>query len=239
MPLPAGLQGDAVTYAFYLHGFASSPQSSKAAFFRTRLASHDVPVHVPDFNTPDFSTLTISRMIDQVGQALGDLTSDARVVLIGSSLGAFVAVQVALRYQPRIDRLVLLAPALDFSGNRLRTLGDRGVDDWRRTNELQVFHYGYGRLMPVSFALYTDAEQYDALNARLDLPILIFQGERDQAVEPATVKRWAEARPNVQLRLLDDDHQLLSSLEAIWTETADFLGLTPARSLPRDAARQA
>jgi uncharacterized protein len=239
VPLPAGLQGDAVTHALYLHGFASSPQSSKAAFFRTRLANHDVPVHIPDFNTPDFSTLTISRMIDQVGQALDDLTRDSRVVLIGSSLGAFVAVQVALRYRPRIDRLVLLAPALDFSENRLRTLGDRGIDDWRRTNELQVFHHGFGRLMPLRFDLYTDAEQYDALHARVDQPILIFQGERDEAVDPATVKRWAEARPNVQLRLLDDDHQLLTSLETIWTETAGFLGLTPVRSLPRDAARQA
>jgi uncharacterized protein len=239
VPLPARLQGDAVTHAFYLHGFASSPQSSKAAFFRTRLAEHHVPVHIPDFNLPDFSTLTISRMVDQVGQALDEVRRDSRIVLIGSSLGAFVAVQVAVRYRPRIDRLVLLAPALDFSGNRLRTLGDRGVDDWRRTNELQVFHYGFGRLMPVSFDLYTDAEQYDAFNAQLDQPILIFQGERDEAVDPATVKRWAESRPNVQLRLLDDDHQLLASLETIWTETAGFLELTPARSLPRDAARQA
>jgi surfactin synthase thioesterase subunit len=93
--------------------------------------------------------------------------------------------------------------------------------------------------MPLRFDLYADAEHYDALDAHVDQPILIFQGERDEAVDPATVKRWAEARPNVQLRLLDDDHQLLSSLETIWTETAGFLGLTPVRSLPRDAARQA
>jgi uncharacterized protein len=239
VPVPTWLQGDAVTHAFYLHGFASSPQSSKATFFRVHLAEHDVPVHVPDFNLPDFSTLTISRMVDQVGQALDELTRDSRIVLIGSSLGAFVAVQVAIRYRPRIDRLVLLAPALDVSGNRLRNLGDRGIEDWRRTNQLQVFHYGFGRLMPVSFDLYTDAEQYDAFNAQLDQPILIFQGERDEAVDPATVKRWAEKRPNVQLRFLDDDHQLLASLETIWEETAGFLALTPTRSLPQDEARQA
>src|SRR5262245_40353862 len=110
--MPARLQGTAVIHAFYLHGFASSPLSSKAAFFRTRLAEHDVAVHVPDFNIPDFTTLTITRMVDQVGQAIDELPRDSRILLIGSSLGAFVAVQVALRYRTRIDRLVLLAPAL-------------------------------------------------------------------------------------------------------------------------------
>ena len=32
-------------------------------------------------------------------------------------------------------------------------------------------------------------------------------------------------RPNVELHLLDDDHQLLSSLDVIWTESARFLGI--------------
>jgi len=227
-------------HVLYLHGFASSAQSSKATFFRTRLAEHGVAQTTPDFNQPDFSTLTISRMLDQVGEELQQIPAGARVALIGSSLGAFVAVHAALRHPARIDRLVLLAPALDFKGNRLRSLGDRGVDEWQRTNELQVFHYGFGRMMPVHFGLYTDAEGYDAMNARIDLPVLIFQGTRDTAVDPATVEEWAAARPNARLRLLDDDHQLLASLEQIWLETAEFLSLTSARrSHPLDAARQA
>ena len=78
--------------------------------------------------------------------------------------------------------------------------------------------------MPVHYELYADAARYDAFNARLDLPIQIFQGRRDTAVDPATVQRWAEARANVDLHLLDDDHQLLGSLETIWTETARFFG---------------
>ena len=58
--------------------------------------------------------------------------------------------------------MVLLAPALDFSANRLRDLGDRGLDEWRRTDTLNVFHYGYGRMMPVRYSLYEDATRYDA-----------------------------------------------------------------------------
>src|ERR1700754_2902908 len=153
----------------YLHGFASSAQSSKAAFFRAKLAARDVKVVTPDFNRPDFSTLTVTRMIDQVHEAL-ELLPPGPVALIGSSLGGFVAVNSAIREGTRVARLVLLAPALDFDGNRLRDLGDRGVDEWRRTNRLEVFHYGFGKLMPVHYGLFEDATQYDALNARIDVP---------------------------------------------------------------------
>jgi pimeloyl-ACP methyl ester carboxylesterase len=226
-------------HIFYLHGFASSAQSSKADLFRTRLSEHALPLRTPDFNEPDFSTLTISRMVGQVGREIETLESGP-VTLIGSSLGAFVAVQVALQHPDRVDRMVLLAPALDFGGNRMRDLGDRGLDEWRQTGTLDVFHYGFGRVMPVHYELYADARRYDAQNAQLVLPILIFQGTRDASVDPATVQGWAEERPNVDLRLLDDDHQLLGSLDYIWTETARFLSLTPARpSHPPDAVRQA
>jgi pimeloyl-ACP methyl ester carboxylesterase len=226
-------------HIFYLHGFASSAQSSKAGLFRTRLSKHGLPLRTPDFNEPDFSTLTISRMVGQVGREIETL-EPGPVTLVGSSLGAFVAVQVALQHRSRVDRMVLLAPALDFGGNRMRDLGDRGLDEWRQTGRLDVFHYGFGRVMPVHYELYADARRYDAQNAQLALPILIFQGTRDVSVDPAMVQRWAEARRNVDLRLLDDDHQLLGSLDYIWTETALFLSLTSARlSHPPDAARQA
>jgi hypothetical protein len=219
------MQGHAVSRILYLHGFASSAQSSKASFFATRLAQHGVRLETPDFNQPDFSTLTITRMIDQVS-ALIDASPDSNVSLIGSSLGGFVAVQVALRRADRVRRMVLLAPALDFGGNRMQTLGDRGLAEWQQTNRLDVFHYGYGRVMPVHYELYADARRYDALNARLEIPVQVFQGRRDTAVDPETVEKWSRARvPHVKLHMLDDDHQLLGSLESIWTEAARFLGV--------------
>jgi uncharacterized protein len=208
----------------YLHGFASSAHSSKAAFFAARAAEHGLSLITPDFNTPDFAGLTITRMVTQVAEVVRQHTGP--VVLIGSSLGGFVAVQTALQLGAAIDRLVLLAPALDFSGNRLRDLGDRGVDEWRRTDTLNVFHYGFGRMMPVRFGLFEDAAQYDAMKASLSLPIQIFQGRHDVAVSPETVQKWAAARPHAELHLLEDDHQLIASLDLIWTEMARFLGLT-------------
>lgn len=214
---------------FYLHGFASSAKSSKAAFFARKLDELAHALHTPDFNEPEFSTLTVTRMVDQVTNAIDALPPD-RIALIGSSLGGFVAVQTALRRPGQVDRLVLLAPALDFSGNRVRDLGDRGLDEWQRTNRLDVFHYGYGRIIPVHYDLYTDANRYDCAGAQLCMPVQIFQGRGDTAVDPDSVERWVRERPNVELHMLDDDHQLLGSLEFIWEKAARFLGLAEQSS---------
>jgi pimeloyl-ACP methyl ester carboxylesterase len=242
--MQARMPHQAVAHVLYLHGFASSAKSSKAAFFAERLAPYGIRLITPDFNEPDFENLTATRMIGQVRDALADIgrlddraasrtaraaacATDRPVALIGSSLGAFVAVHAAAQQEGwnlpvRVDRLVLLAPALDFSGNRLR-LGSDGMARWKATDRLDVFHYGFARTMTVRYALNEDAERYDSFSLRLDLPTLVFQGTRDELVDPAMVQRWAERRKNVTLRLLDDDHQLLSSLDRIWGETFSFL----------------
>ena len=204
----------------YLHGFASSVHSTKATFFARKFRERGIPLHMPDFNEPEFSTLTVTRMIGQVERIL-DAFPQGAVTLIGSSLGGFVAVQVALRRQ--VDRLVLLAPALDFNGKRMHEIGDRSLAEWEQTGELNVFHYGQGRMLQVHYGLYTDVCGYDCVNANLTMPILIFQGRRDSAVSPQMVEEWSRTRPNVELHMLDDDHQLGASLNVIWTRTWKFL----------------
>jgi alpha-beta hydrolase superfamily lysophospholipase len=80
--------------------------------------------------------------------------------------------------------------------------------------------------MPVAYGLYEDAGRYDAFALDLRMPILIFQGLRDTVVDPAVATRFAETRTNVTVRVLDDDHQLLSSLPLIVEESCAFLGLS-------------
>jgi alpha-beta hydrolase superfamily lysophospholipase len=200
--------------------------------FRERLAGYAIHLETPDFNQPSFETLTITRMIEQTMSAISapsQGTGAERVALIGSSLGAFVAVHAAAHSRAAgrvpVERLILLAPALDFASNRMRDLGAEAIAQWRKTGQLQVFHYGYGRTMAVGYALYEDAAQYDAFALDFSLPILIFQGTRDTVVDPDVATRFARSRPNVTVRLLDDDHQLLQNFPNIWEESREFLQL--------------
>jgi len=212
----------------YLHGFASSPGSGKARYLAERLRERGQTLICPDLNLPDFSTLTVTRMLDQVDRAI-DAREPGAVALIGSSLGGFVALHAAARRARRLDarhpveRLVLLAPAFDFGSPR--DIRHAEVVEWRRTDRLEVFHHAYGRSIPVHYALHEDAQQYDAYSVDLPVPTLIFQGRLDTIVPPETAQQFAAGRPHVTLRLLDDDHQLQGHLDAMWPEIASFLGI--------------
>ena len=162
--------------------------------------------------------------------------------LIGSSLGAFVALHLADRAAVgevsthRIERLVLLAPALDVGTRGMWQPPDDVLEGWRKRGWLETMHHAYGETRRVHYELYADASRHNSFATSADIPTLILQGRHDQVVDPAMVERFATARPRVQLVMLDDDHQLKESLERVWLETAAFLGLDLERSwVPRSS----
>ena len=79
-----------IGHVIYLHGFASSPASTKARWFARTLAAHGIEMACPDLNHPAFESLTVTRMIEQAHAAV-ESAPGVPVALIGSSLGAFVA----------------------------------------------------------------------------------------------------------------------------------------------------
>jgi pimeloyl-ACP methyl ester carboxylesterase len=215
-------------HVFYLHGFASSAQSKKAAYFLSRFRSEGIALRCPDFNAPQFAALTLTRMLDQLDREIGALDR-APVTLLGSSLGAVVALHMAARLPERIDRLVLLAPALMFGNEGHTGLDAEQVAAWRAQGSRDVFHFGSGEIRRLNYAFYEDSLQYDAFTARVTQPMLIVQGLKDETVDHRMVEQYAATRSHVTLRLLDDDHQLIASLPAMWNEIADFLRLGPAK----------
>ena len=98
------------------------PPTSANGFART---ASPFPVPISTSRSSRRSRLT--RMLDQVGSEIAALDA-APVVLLGSSLGAVVALHMAARLPERIDRLVLLAPALMFGrdGSRVSRRRTRG-----------------------------------------------------------------------------------------------------------------
>ena len=209
---------------FYLHGFASSERSTKATYFGDKFASLGVAFRCPDFNEPDFGALTMTRMLEQLGDELSK-APNSPAVLIGSSLGGTLAILAAGRFATRIGRLVLLAPAVMFAKPGHHLLPPERIEEWRRNGALRFYHYAYGEERPLGFAFYRDSLDYDAFGATVVQPTLVFQGLRDASVDYRTVETFARARPNVTLSLLDDDHQLTASLPRIWNDVASFLEL--------------
>jgi pimeloyl-ACP methyl ester carboxylesterase len=197
-------------------------------FFAERLAARGIRMECPDLNIPDFSSLTISRMLSQLETRLAALPPDD-VVLIGSSLGGFVALEMAARHAGQsafpVTQLVLLAPAVELEWDMWTEIASAGIDRWRASGALDVFHYRIEEDRRLEFSFYQDAARYAPHRRRLPQPMVIFQGRHDESVSPAVVERFAAAQPHATLYMLDDGHQLKNSLELIWEKTAAALGL--------------
>ena len=213
----------------YLHGFASSAQSSKAAALAARASAEGMRFLTPDLNLPEFSSLTISRMLDQVHSLAADV--EGPVTLIGSSLGAIVGLFSAASLAGRssrgtVDSLVLMAPAVDLVPDLMRHFGEAGLEAWEQAGATEVFHYAYQERRPLGWQFFADARGYDVWTVDTPVRTLVFQGTRDELVNPEAVRRWAAARQNVTLHLLDDGHQLSASVDVMWNELVRFLDAT-------------
>ena len=209
----------------YLHGFASSPASSKARFFAQRLRDAGATVDIPDLADGDFEHLTLTAQLQKIQRA----AAGESVALIGSSMGGYLAALYAERH-PEIARLVLLAPAFCFARRWEERMGDDAVALWRGTGTVEVWHYGENRSRGLAYGLLEDARRYpDYPDFRQ--PALLFHGAHDDVVPAEFSEKFAAGHPNVRLEILDSGHELLNVLDYMAPKVGDFL---LDDSLPRD-----
>lgn len=204
----------------YLHGFASSPRSFKAQSLQARFEAAGLPLRVPDLNQPDFTSLTLSRQIQQAeALILQDYQQHQRPILVvGSSLGGLTAAWLAERpaLQGKLAQLVLLAPAFEFLAQWLPKLGAETLQQWQQTGSLPIYHYGENRSLPLHYGFVVDAQQYDEQYLQRPVPSLILHGQADQVIEIAASRRYAASRPWVELIELASDHGLADVQSQIW-----------------------
>ncbi|MEJ5369832.1 MAG: YqiA/YcfP family alpha/beta fold hydrolase [Bryobacteraceae bacterium] len=201
----------------YLHGFASSPQSSKALELARRFRAQGWPFEIPDLNGPDFRHLTLTAQLECIGRA----AAGEPVHLIGSSLGGYLAALYAARH-PEVQKLILLAPAFGFARLYEESLGADLVERWRNEGVLRVMHYGLGTEVELGWQFLEDARRYEEEPA-ITQPCLIFHGTRDDVVPVSVSRQFARTRTCCQLFEVDSDHELRDQVDAIWEAGREFL----------------
>jgi len=203
----------------YLHGFASGPQSSKAQYFRRQFEQLGVAMQIPDLSEGDFEHLTLGGQLRVVEK----VSAGEEVVLMGSSMGGYLAALYAARHS-EVTKLVLLAPAFRFATRWRSMLGEDKVEEWRRSGSLPMYHYGDKRERSVGYALLEEAEQYEDYPV-VPQPSLIFHGYADDVVPWKYSEEFARRNPRAIARTMDSGHELLNVLEEMWVEIREFLAL--------------
>jgi pimeloyl-ACP methyl ester carboxylesterase len=205
-----------MTRIVYLHGFASSPLSSKAQFFRRRFAERGIEIAIPRLDEGDFEGTTVAKQLAVVHREV----AGAPAILMGSSLGGFLAAAYAAGHS-NIEKLVLMAPALSFATAFRARFAAEQIERWKFEGSLPFFHYGENREARLGYAFLEDSSTPRSVD--FQQPALLLHGTRDDVV-PASVSRdFAAAHRNARLRLLESGHELTDVTELLWQEVSTFM----------------
>jgi uncharacterized protein len=196
----------------YCHGFASGPLSKKGVAVRDHLAERGHTVELLDLRVPAPTRLRLSRMIDVVRDA-----ADERTLAIGSSLGGLTVAHAAA-VDPRIRAVVLLAPAFRVAERWRTRMGEADWAKWEREGTFTYDDHATGGKLEVDFGFIQDALRVDVSWPEVTVPTTIIHGRNDETVDPELSRTYAEGRDNVRLVEVEDDHQLLRSVDVICAE---------------------
>jgi pimeloyl-ACP methyl ester carboxylesterase len=159
-----------------------------------------------------FADATIGACRDDALAVLDNLTQGPQI-LVGSSMGGWIALLVALARPERMAGVVGLAAAPDFTENLIWTR----LDQSRRAALLRdgVFHEPsqYGPPLEITRALIEDGRNHLLLRDPITIqaPVRLLHGMCDPDVPWQTALKTAErlATPDVRVTLIKDgDHRL-------------------------------
>jgi hypothetical protein len=214
----------------YLHGFASGPASAKGQYFQRRFAEAGITVHQPDLAEGDFSRLTVTRQLETARKAAEAVQPH---LVIGSSLGGYLAALLAAALPETVPALLLLAPAFNFARRWAVRLGEAQMAAWREFGAREVYHYGEKRDLPLRYGFYEDALKHEPFPTFAQ-PCLILHGRRDEVVDANQSIHYAQGKSNIRLEILESDHALTDVLDEIWARVHEFHGKCEPAA-PQDA----
>ncbi len=176
-----------------------------------------------------FEALTLSRYLEDLRLILQRL-ENRPVILVGSSMGGWLATIAATRWPESIRALLLIAPAYNFIQTLFRALSPDEQRRWQASN-LRCWqdHYGLDELR-MRFDLVADSWRYDLLRypAHLHCPVEILHGTEDEAVPLKQSYQFAACThanrmvvrplPGINHRLQGADRVLLQSLHTLWQQ---------------------
>ena len=214
----------------FLPGYASDMEGTKAesidAFCATRgLGCLRMDYSGTGSSAGEFADGTLDRWLEEVLAAI-DMLTDGPLVVAGSSMGGWIAIHAALRRKDRVQALLGIAAAPDFTEwgftvEEKETLNADGKLE--RLNpygpEPSVTYLGFAASGAAHRLLYSPID--------LTIPIRLVHGELDEEVTVGVpIKLLADLRSSdVQLRLIKGAGHRLSEPHEIHAILTELVGL--------------
>ncbi len=173
-----------------------------------------------------FNDFRISRVAEDLRCVL-DFVGNRPTVLVGSSLGGWIAGHAGLTWSHNICGIILIAPAFNFIEDLYRSLTPHQAKRWEKDGRhLFASDYQDGGFS-LEFATVQDARGFDVYAApiRYRCPVVVLHGESDDVVPVETSMKFksaAESQISVEVvaggdhRLSEHSATILRHVDAMW-----------------------
>ncbi|MGX6959936.1 MAG: alpha/beta hydrolase [Rickettsia endosymbiont of Pentastiridius leporinus] len=173
----------------FLHGLMSSMHSTKALYLIDYCKKNNYNFTIFDnFGHGEasgaFADQTISDWLEGLELVLDKLIYD-KTIIIGSSMGGWLALLTALKFPNKVKGLVCLAPAPDFTEDIWQNLSTENKDKMQKEGVLEIGSRSCNYTYPISYKLVEDAKKYLLLTKNeinIDVPVHLIHGMLDEDV---------------------------------------------------------
>ncbi len=175
-------------YIVFLHGFMSDIEGDKPQVFNKFCENKKIGFLAIEYSghgksSGEFTKENVSKWSNQVRIAIKKIVANKNIILIGSSMGAWISTLQFNYFYKQIKGFIGIGSAPEFLEHVMWKKFTKKMKHETKKNGIYNLRHG-GFEYPITYQLIKDGRKNKVLNRKLkaDIKIILFHGSNDEAV---------------------------------------------------------
>jgi esterase/lipase len=202
----------------FLHGLMSDIKSKKAKFLKKFVNKNKINLLLFEYSghgksSGQFTDFSIKNWIEDSRSILKNLIKKGKIILIGSSMGAWIGIVLIKYFHQRIKGFIGIAPAPDFTEELIWKKLNIFEKNNIRKNKIYKLKSSHNNFYPITKKFIFDGKKILILNKKIkcNFKVELLHGIRDSSVPWAYSINLIKTliAKKLKLTIIDDgDHSL-------------------------------
>ena len=202
----------------FLHGLMSDIKSKKAKFLKKFVNKNKINLLLFEYSghgksSGQFTDFSIKNWIEDSRSIVKNLIKKGKIILIGSSMGAWIGIMLIKYFHQRIKGFIGIAPAPDFSKELIWKKLNIFEKNNIRKNKIYKLKSSHNNFYPITKKFIFDGKKILILNKKIkcNFKVELLHGIRDSSVPWAYSINLTKTliTKKLKLTIIDDgDHSL-------------------------------
>jgi pimeloyl-ACP methyl ester carboxylesterase len=177
------------TTIIFLHGLMSNIQSKKAKYLKNFSNKNKVNLLLFEYSghgrsSGQFIDFSIKNWVEDSRLIIKRLIKKNKIILIGSSMGAWIGILLVKYFYKRIKGLIGIAAAPDFTKELIWKKLNIVEKNKIRNDKIYKLKSSYNNFYPITKKFIFDAKKFLVLNKKIkcNFPVELLHGLKDSSV---------------------------------------------------------